>query len=210
VVVEKFVLHIHTSTLFNLLFCFLQTMLISYLCSWLRAHLIILDIHGGTSEEDILAIFNSATSYLNESGEPEVYVFLDEVNTCSHMGVIAEAICHRSLNGARLHDGIKVLAALNPYRIRPSKADDVSGLAFGDISDIRRDAEITSKIKKQHLDPMRRLVYRVHPVPLVMQDFIFDFGGISSGSFCARIFTSMICCSSKRQHGKVIHSSHGK
>jgi hypothetical protein len=49
--------------------------------------------------------------HTNTAGESSqaVFVFLDEVNTCSHMGLISEAICHGSVHGERLGDGIKVL-----------------------------------------------------------------------------------------------------
>jgi hypothetical protein len=51
-----------------------------------------------------------------------VYVFLDEVNTCAHMGLICEAICHNSLNGRPIDSRIKVRVpsiALRYECIRP-------------------------------------------------------------------------------------------
>ena len=84
-------------------------MLLRYLCAWLGLRLLTLDVHGGTTEEDIIDIFQQATNELEAnrvSGGPNsIYVFLDEVNTCGHMGLINEALCHRSLNGERLHEG---------------------------------------------------------------------------------------------------------
>ena len=163
-----------------------KTMLISYLCLWLGVRLISLDIHGGTTEADIIAVFQVATEYLS-TGQTEVYVFLDEVNTCASMGIIAEAICHRSLNGIRLPEGVKILAALNPYRMKPDIGDGAVGLEFVqqnlDEPSVLASKPSTSatslqkKRKKIAVDPMKRLVYRVHPIPQTMQDYIFDFGG---------------------------------
>ncbi|CAK9251645.1 unnamed protein product [Sphagnum jensenii] len=73
------------------------------------------------------------------------------------------AICHRSIYGKRLHDGIQVLAALNPYRLRKKKEE--MGLTFN-LGHNPVD------------DPMSRLVYRVHPIPPTLKDFIFDFGSL--------------------------------
>ena len=52
------------------------------------------------------------------------------------------------------HVGVKVLAALNPYRLRPASAGAV-GLVF--------------KQSESFDDPMSRLVYRVHPIPATMK-----------------------------------------
>ena len=82
------------------------------------------------------------------------------------MGLITEALCQRSIKGRALPDSIKVLAALNPYRLRPKGHDDGPGLVFS------LGAESTP-------DPMAALVYRVQPIPPTLQDFIFDFGALS-------------------------------
>jgi hypothetical protein len=104
--------------------------------------LLVLDVHGGTTEDDIVNIFDKANrirlelSAIRSSEEKEqthhsrsVYVFLDEVNTCSHMGLICEAITMRSLKGRQIHDDIHVLAALNPYRRRTTPLESF-GLVF--------------------------------------------------------------------------------
>lgn len=171
-----------------------KTMLITYLTKWLGVRLITLDIHGGTTESDIVAVFAEAAAHLNAVSSSEnpsatpinattsdVYIFLDEVNTCAHMGVIAEAICHRTINGIRVPEGIKILAALNPYRLKPLPSAEeagVAGLNYRNNSSFP--SARPSSSRKKHVggnDPMKRLVYRVHPIPRILQDFIFDFGG---------------------------------
>ena len=155
-----------------------KTMLIRYLCAWLGIKLFILDVNGGTTEDDIINIFLTASKYLEEDqGEQEsihenkhqVFVFLDEINTCPHMGLLCEAICHRSVKGRRIHEGICILAALNPYRKRNSKKNKATpGLVY----QLHSKSEVFS-------DPMSDLVYRVHPIPSTLRDFIFDFGSLS-------------------------------
>lgn len=81
-----------------------KTMLISFLCKWLGVKLLTLDVHGGTEEKEIIAVFDKAQSILDFSHELHssgnnnsnssygagntVFVFLDEVNTCAHMGLL--------------------------------------------------------------------------------------------------------------------------
>jgi hypothetical protein len=142
-----------------------KTYLISFLCAWLGAPLENLDVHGGTTEDDIVGTFDKAVAHLESNCCHEVFVFLDEVNTCAHMGIITEAICSRSLNGRRLPAGVKVLAAVNPHR-RRSVQDDSEGLVF-------------NLGAEQEVDPMSSLVYRVHPVPLTLEGFVFDFGALT-------------------------------
>jgi hypothetical protein len=51
----------------------------------MSVRLLVLDVHGGTTEEDILDIFRLAERILDSSESSRVFVFLDEVNTCAHM-----------------------------------------------------------------------------------------------------------------------------
>ena len=144
-----------------------KTYLITYVCAWLRVNLLTLDVHGGTTESDIMGIFQRGVKLLEEKGEgAEVYIFLDEVNTCAHMGLITEAICQHSISGRALPNSIHILAALNPYRLRPPSDDVTPGLVYSLHGDTTP-------------DPMAALVYRVHPVPPTLQDLVFDFGALS-------------------------------
>lgn len=61
-------------------------MLLRFLCAWLDVKLLCLDVHGGTSEEDIVNIFREAADQLSAAPPGmSLYIFLDEINTCSHM-----------------------------------------------------------------------------------------------------------------------------
>ena len=193
-----------------------KTHLVSFLCAWLEAPVAVLDVHGGTTEADVIAVFEEAEAKLEAArqrggagvpltgggggkrggksqgdgskgsdgsrveGEPEVFVFLDEVNACGHMGLINEAISHRSLNGRTLSPGIKVLAALNPYRLRADLGAGAGpGLTFR-AAGAAAVAAAGAAGAGGGPDPMRALVYRVHPVPRTLQDFIFDFGALTA------------------------------
>ena len=46
------------------------------------------------------------------------YVFLDEINTASCMGLFKEIICDHSMRGTKLPSNLIVIAACNPYRFR--------------------------------------------------------------------------------------------
>ena len=149
-----------------------KTMLIKYLCLWMNIHLEILDVHGGTSENDIIQIFTNAENYILK-GEEKVFVFLDEINTCSHMGLFCEIISNRSLYGKRISDQIHILAALNPYRTKPDTGEERAGLLF------HHQNQTQTPNHQHHHDPMSKLVYRVHPIPHTLRDFIFDFGSLT-------------------------------
>ncbi|KAJ9458845.1 hypothetical protein DIPPA_15027 [Diplonema papillatum] len=144
-----------------------KTHMLRYVCAWLGAQLLILDVHGGTTQRDIINIFRDASKALQRVRE--IYVFLDEVNTCAHMGLITEAIVSRSLRGVPIDPRIHVLAALNPYRKRKEVDEATPGLSYAapKRSDLR------------YVDPMEDLVYRVHPIPQRLQEFVFDFGGLT-------------------------------
>ena len=153
-----------------------KTYLISYLCEWLGVPLTVLDVHGGTTDTDIINAFQRAERALRpritatkmETGTVAAsFIFLDEVNTCAHMALITEAICSRSLRGRPLPAEVRIIAALNPYRKRVGRPRH--GLLYNLGEDVTPDA-------------MADLVYRVHPIPPSLNEFAFDFGALSEES----------------------------
>ena len=153
-------------------------MLLRFLCAWMNVTLLCLDVHGGTTQNDIISIFEKAKNTLDtDSNQHSIFVFLDEINTCNHMGLITEAICHRSINGQRIHEGIQILAALNPYRIRPNNSSldtNDSGLEYTKPKHMINN----EKNNFDSIIDMKNLVYKVHPIPPTLRDFIFDFGSL--------------------------------
>ena len=144
-----------------------KTALLNYLCAWLGVTLLILDVHGGTTPEEIEGIFETAERKRDLNKKP-IYVFLDEVNACNHMGLICEVITKRTLHGKPIRDDIYILAALNPYRRRPKK-----GKTFGLVYKHKKNS-----IAPVVTDDMADLVYRVTPIPVSLRDFVFDFGSL--------------------------------
>ena len=144
-------------------------------------------------EKDIIGIFDEAEAKLAAGVERAVYIFLDEINTCTHMGLLSEAICLRSLHGRPFHPGIQLLCALNPYRKRRD-LEDTPGLVF------------QGRVQQ---DEMRSLVYRVHPIPDTLQDFLFDFGSLSSDNellyIQAMIHTHILVDYTEPEHTLISH-----
>jgi AAA domain (dynein-related subfamily) len=135
-----------------------KTSLIQYLCSWLGVPLCVLNVHGGTTAHDIEQVFERAHALVEanrkESG-CDVYVFLDEINSCAEMGLFTEVLTRRSLHGEPISPHIRLLAALNPYRKR-AKQSVVNGLEY-------RDA-FANTFSSSERDAMEDLVYKVRPV----------------------------------------------
>lgn len=135
------------------------------MCTWLNEPLLILNVHGGTTEHEILNTFQTANLAITENNFARYHVFLDEMNTCAHMGLIKEAICNQTLNGEPIHASIQILAALNPYRRRKERQVS-TGLVYHQSE--RQRAQST----------MESLVYRVHSIPRTLHEFVFDFGSL--------------------------------
>ena len=135
-----------------------KTHILTFLCSWLKIKLYVLDVHGGTSENDIIDLFTRAS-------KSKSIVFLDEINTCAHMGLFSEIIIKHSINGQKIPDFVHIIAALNPYRVRTNIVQS-TGLIYNANNTVN--------------DPMKNLVYRVYPIPETIESFIFDFGSLTA------------------------------
>lgn len=142
----------------------------------------ILNIHGGMEDEDIITWMEQKIVIAQRMNDPteRVVVLLDEINTCNCMGLFKELVCDRTLNGRPLPPRIKIIAACNPYRLRKTKSlyggEEMAGLVFEHFNASSNLENVGTGIK----DPLRNLVYRVHPLPEAMIDHIFDFGALSS------------------------------
>ena len=93
-----------------------------------------------------------------------IWVFLDEINTCDHLGLLNEIVCHHRCKGKFLPANLVFVAACNPYRLKPEEeSSDHAGLETHD---------------KRNKDEQSKLVYRVHPLPESMMDFVWDYGAL--------------------------------
>ncbi|CAG8442611.1 13450_t:CDS:10 [Gigaspora rosea] len=130
-----------------------KTSLIQFLSIAVGVELLILNVHAGVNEKQI---FNFVLKAEEIAQEREVWLFFDEINTCNHIGILADLIAHRLLLGNSIHENIRLFAACNPYRLR-QKVDTQAGLS-------KRYEEKSS------------LVYQVRPLPDQILDFVWDFG----------------------------------
>jgi len=158
-----------------------KSSLIRNLCALLGATLHTLNVHGGMTDEDIVTWMREKIqlALLMGASDERIVVFFDEVNTCNSMGLFKEIVCDRCMDGLVVPDNIKIIAACNPYRLRTAKSlyggEEMAGLVF-EHQGTTHSENVGTGIK----DPLRNLVYRVHPLPEAMIDHIFDFGSLSS------------------------------
>jgi hypothetical protein len=95
----------------------------------------------------------------------QVWLFLDEANTCNHQGLIAALISHRQLPGNRsLHLAVIPMAAVNPYRLKPSSSSSSSGVV--------PTAGLTGKLPAA-ASGLARLVYTVQPLPETLMEHVW-------------------------------------
>ncbi|CAG8640788.1 7079_t:CDS:2, partial [Scutellospora calospora] len=135
-----------------------KTSLISFLSMVMEVNFRALNLHAGVHESDILEFMEKATELARES---ETWIFLDEINTCDHIGMLGSLISHRLLNGKQIHPNIRIFAACNPYRLR-AKAQSNVGLSA------------------RLYEEKGKLVYQVHPMPDQILDYVWDYGHLKA------------------------------
>ncbi|XP_068731188.1 uncharacterized protein [Montipora capricornis] len=137
-----------------------KTSLVRYLARTCDVPFHVFNFHAGITEDELVT-FVSEREEEAKSGQ-DVWAFLDEINTCEYLGTVNEMICHRTIKGKPLPPNLVFIAACNPYRLRPSGNISTAGLSGKTIT-----------------DEYSKLVYRVHPLPETMIDFVWDYGSLS-------------------------------
>ena len=172
-----------------------KTYSIKYLATFLDVPFHKMDVHGGLTEQDIVdfmlkengPIDNARQSeimaanarkkasciYETQCKADDVWVFFDEVNTCDSVGLFKEMVCDHSMRGDPLPDNLKVLAALNPYRLRPQ---DMDGRTKVGIEHKNTEAGPTDAYGMA----LRDLVYVVHPIPRTVLEYVWDYGTLKN------------------------------
>src|SRR5438094_6490001 len=115
-----------------------------------------LDLHAGIDEKIIMRFMDDV---LEKAEKGEIWLFFDEINTCNHIGLLADLISHRMLNGKPIHPNIHLFSACNPYRLH-TKTQSEAGL--------------TTKVKKY--EEQSNLVYQVKPLPDQILEYVWDYG----------------------------------
>ncbi|KAK3097976.1 hypothetical protein FSP39_014985 [Pinctada imbricata] len=165
-----------------------KTRLIKFMCSLQSPpgveakNMVLMKVHGGTTSADIVRKVHRAEIIAKENTQNikhNMYtvLFFDEANTTEAIGIIKEIMCDRSINGIplKISNNLKIVAACNPYRKHSEKLIrrlEQAGLGY------HVDADKTTD--KMGRVPMRRLVYRVQPLPQSMLPLVWDFGQLNT------------------------------
>ncbi|ETO08487.1 hypothetical protein RFI_28900, partial [Reticulomyxa filosa] len=113
----------------------------------------------GFGRHEIRQVMEDCRVRLSKDKEKkEMWIFLDEVNTSPDIGWFKELICDHSLDGVKISDQIKIIAACNPYRPRKIQNSEVMNLS----------------------DPSSKWVYRVVPLCDTMKEYVWPFGQLSA------------------------------
>ncbi|ESO94720.1 hypothetical protein LOTGIDRAFT_232244 [Lottia gigantea] len=165
-----------------------KTRLVKFMCSLQCPvgtdvqNMILMKVHGGTTPQNIIEMVDKATEIAtanaNEYGDHFYTVlFFDEANTTESIGLIKEIMCDGTMNGKKFNQykTLKIIAACNPYRKHTDeliKRLENAGLGY------HVDADATTD--RMGRVPMRRLVYRVQPLPASMLPLVWDFGQLNT------------------------------
>ena len=133
-----------------------KTSLVRYLATICKIPFSVFSLHAGIQKKQILEYIERKEI----DAKSETWIFLDEINTTDHMGLINEIMCHHTMLGRPLSKKLVFLAACNPYKFRSEKQIKTAGLEH----------------KIDRPDEYSHLVYRVHPLPEAMLDYVWDFG----------------------------------
>ncbi|OPL33433.1 hypothetical protein AM593_05709, partial [Mytilus galloprovincialis] len=139
-----------------------KTSLVRYLAEISDVDFELFSIHAGINAKCILQKIKEVNVKALSSLHTSIWLFLDEINTCDHLGLINSVICHRYIQNKDLAPNLTILAACNPYRMRKHSTIFTSGLQ--------------GKVKT---DELSRLAYRVHPLPEALIDYVWDYGSLN-------------------------------
>eukprot|EP00930_Biecheleria_cincta_P035478 TRINITY_DN24399_c0_g1_i1.p1 TRINITY_DN24399_c0_g1~~TRINITY_DN24399_c0_g1_i1.p1 ORF type:complete len:4764 (+),score=1067.82 TRINITY_DN24399_c0_g1_i1:48-14339(+) len=148
-----------------------KTALVKFLAQTLDFRLFTLDIHGGITDQAIMDHLDNATRHAAD--EKGVLVFFDEINAANCMALFKTVIIDRMYGNKHIPDNVRIISCCNPYRRRKNKELEDVALVFQSAG-----TEGASAIT----DPMKSLVYRVHPLPESLIDVVSDFGSLSEAS----------------------------
>ncbi|XP_021363666.1 E3 ubiquitin-protein ligase rnf213-alpha-like isoform X2 [Mizuhopecten yessoensis] len=145
-------------------------------------NMILMKVHGGTKTKDIIKKVEEAENIARENADKygqhiQTVLFFDEANTTEAIGLIKEIMCDRTIGGNQLKlcRSLKIIAACNPYRKHSDeliKRLEQAGLGY------HVDAEKTTDTLGRV--PLRRLVYRVQPLPQSLLPLVWDFGQLDT------------------------------
>lgn len=128
-----------------------------------------------SNNKNNLKTVNSESSNSTTNSFKKIWVFLDEINTCNSLGLIAEILCNKTYLGKKLPEQMCFIAACNPYRIFTNILSNEIGLDFKSNSASRNLYENLNSIR----DLNQALAYKVNSLPFSLLNYVFDFGSLS-------------------------------
>ena len=162
--------------------------MIQFLCQKiLDDEMVIFRIHAGVTSEMIIETMQdySALADLHAQQQKRLWVFLDEFNTTTSIGLIKEIACERTLLGQPLPKNMVLLGACNPQRRKKEKkvSDNNVGIKkdLYEIERLRESAGVS-------------LLYTVVSIPETMLEYIWDYGYLDSGIEQTYIRTMLNTC----------------
>ena len=162
-----------------------KTRLIQFMCS-LQAlqtgatNMLILKVHGGTTEKDVMCKVEEAEKLAKHNFKNhniDTVLFFDEANKSLVIGLIKEIMCDRRMYGRHISSDIRLqfIAACNPYR-RHTK-EMLHKLSTAGLGFFTKSTDTTDRLGDI---PLRELVYRVMELPASMRPLVWDFGQLSN------------------------------
>ncbi|CAG8523764.1 13380_t:CDS:10, partial [Gigaspora rosea] len=127
-----------------------KTSLIKFLSIVVEVEFRAFNLHASVREQDILDFMSEAEK---NADTRQIWLFFDEINTCNHIGLLAELIAHRKIHGQTIHPNIRLFSACNPYRLRQK-----------------------SCLTTRRYEEQSKLSYQVHPLPDQIINYVWDFG----------------------------------
>ena len=106
-----------------------KTSLINVISKLKNNIILILKIHAGITNEDIIKFIEDNNLYQLDNKQnnyyEKIWIFLDEINTCNSMGLISEMMCKGTIQGKKLIENCIFIAACNPYRKYEKKIEEI-------------------------------------------------------------------------------------
>ena len=186
-----------------------KTRLIQFMCS-LQAlqtgatNMLILKVHGGTTERDVMCKVEEAEKLATHNFHNhniDTVLFFDEANTSPAIGLIKEIMCDRRMYGRHISSNIRLqfIAACNPYR-RHTK-EMLHKLSTAGLGFFTKSTDTTDRLGDI---PLRELVYRVMELPASMRPLVWDFGQLSND--VEKSYTREIVAKHLRDHNSPIEA----
>jgi len=119
----------------------------------------IINIHPEINDKKLCEKVEKKDEIARTCKDEELWLFFDEINTCSSLSLITEIFINRTYNGKKISDNIRLIGACNPYR-RRKENKDICGLSISN-------------------DKEKELEYLVQPLPQSLLYYVFSFGSIN-------------------------------